>query len=130
MNRLKIFIYLILAFNLHFFAMSQSKSVSKLDLQAHRGGRGLMPENTIPAMENAIDLGVTTLEMDVVISKDNKVVVSHDPYFNEIITTTPEGAFLTKDSAPRYLLYLMPYDSIKKFDVGSKPHPDFPRQQK
>jgi glycerophosphoryl diester phosphodiesterase len=101
-----------------------------LDKQGHRGGRGLMPENTIPAMHNGIDLGVTTLEMDVVISKDNKVVVSHDIYFNENITTTPEGKYLTKAEAPKRLLYTMPYDSIRKYDVGLKPHPDFPRQKK
>jgi glycerophosphoryl diester phosphodiesterase len=100
------------------------------DKEGHRGCRGLMPENTIPAMLKAIDLGVTTLEMDAVISADKKVVVSHDVYFNENITTTPEGKFLTKAEAARRLLYTMPYDSIRKYDVGMKPHPDFPRQQK
>jgi glycerophosphoryl diester phosphodiesterase len=101
-----------------------------LDKQGHRGSRGLMPENTIPAMLKAIDLDVTTLEMDVVISKDKKVVVSHDPYFNENITTTPEGKHLTKAEAASRLLYTMTYDSIRKYDVGQKPHPDFPRQTK
>ena len=100
------------------------------DTQGHRGSRGLMPENTIPAMLKAIDLGVTTLEMDVVISKDKKVVVSHDPYFHENITTLPDGKYLTKKEAATYLLYTMDYDSIRKFDVGIKPHPDFPRQEK
>lgn len=98
--------------------------------EAHRGGRGLMPENTIPAMYNAIDLGVTTLEMDASISRDKQVVVSHDPYFNPDITTTPEGSYLTKQEGSRRLLYTMDYDSIKKYDVGLKPHPGFPRQQK
>lgn len=98
--------------------------------EGHRGSRGLMPENTIPAMYKAIDLGVTTLEMDAVISKDRKVVVSHDPYFNADITTTPEGGHLTKQEGRRRLLYTMDYDSIKKYDVGLKPHPGFPRQQK
>ena len=101
-----------------------------LDKQGHRGSRGLMPENTIPAMLKAIDLGVTTLEMDVVISKDNKVVVSHDVYFHQNITTTPEGKTLTKAEAEKRLVYTMPYDSVRKYDVGLKPHPDFPRQQK
>ena len=105
-------------------------NTTSLDKQGHRGGRGLMPENTIPAMLNGMDLGVTTLEMDVVISKDHQVVVSHDVYFNENITTTPEGNFLTKAEAPRRLLYTMPYDSIRKYDVGRKPHPDFPKQKK
>jgi glycerophosphoryl diester phosphodiesterase len=101
-----------------------------LDLQGHRGCRGLMPENTIPAMIRAIDLRVFTLELDVVISADKKVVVSHDVYFHENITTTPEGNFLTKAEAAKRLLFTMPYDSVRRYDVGLKPHPDFPRQQK
>jgi glycerophosphoryl diester phosphodiesterase len=52
----------------------------KLDRQGHRGCRGLMPENTIPAMKKALDLGVQTLELDVVISQDQQVVVSHEAY--------------------------------------------------
>ena len=103
---------------------------SQFDKQGHRGSRGLMPENTIPAMHKAIDLGVTTLEMDVVVSKDKKVVVSHDPYFNADITTTPHGKTLSKAEASNLLLYKMNYDSIKKYDVGLKPHPSFSRQQK
>lgn len=102
----------------------------KFDMQGHRGSRGLMPENTIPAMHKAIDLGVTTLEMDVVISKDKKVVLSHDPYFNPDITTTPQGNTLLREEATKLLLYGMNYDSIRKYDVGLKPHPSFPRQQK
>jgi glycerophosphoryl diester phosphodiesterase len=100
------------------------------DKQGHRGSRGLMPENTIPAMLKAIDLNVTTLELDVVISGDGKVVVSHDHHFHENITTTPEKNSLTKTDAATRLLYKMSYDSIKKYDVGILPHPDFPRQQK
>jgi glycerophosphoryl diester phosphodiesterase len=57
--------------------------------EAHRGGRGLMPENTIPAMKNAIDLGVTTLEMDTHITADGEVVLSHDEYINPLFTLTP-----------------------------------------
>ncbi len=100
------------------------------DKEGHRGARGLMPENTIPAMLKAVDLGVTTLEMDLQISKDKKVVVSHDPNFNANITTTPDGKFLSKEEAKNLLLYNLNYDEIKKYDVGLKPHPDFPRQQK
>lgn len=107
-----------------------SSSFPAFDKEAHRGGRGLMPENTIPAMLNAINLGVTTLEMDAGISRDKQVVVSHDPYFNPDITTTPEGGYLTKQEASSRLLYSMDYDSIKKYDVGLKPHPGFPRQKK
>src|SRR5687768_6799963 len=76
-------------------------SQAKLDMQGHRGSRGLMPENTIPAMTKALELGVTTLEMDVVISLDKQVVLSHDVYFHQNITTTPEGATLTKAEAEK-----------------------------
>jgi glycerophosphoryl diester phosphodiesterase len=107
-----------------------STSSNMFDKEAHRGGRGLMPENTIPAMLNAIDLDVTTLEMDTHISKDGKVIVSHDPYFNENITTTPEGKSLSKEESRQRLLYTMTYDSIAKYDVGMKPYPAFPQQQK
>ncbi len=78
----------------------------------------VMPENTIPAMKKAIDLGVATLEMDVVISKDNKVVVSHEPYFSEVITTTHEVKYLTKEEEQNHLIYIMTYDSIVKSDAG------------
>lgn len=100
------------------------------DFEGHRGARGLMPENTIPAMKAGIDNGVTTVELDAVITKDNKVVVSHDPFFSEAITTTPDGKHLTKKEAEEHALYKMTYDEIKKYDVGMKPHPGFPQQQK
>lgn len=100
------------------------------DIQGHRGCRGLMPENTIPAMFTALDLGVTTLEMDVVVSKDNKVVVSHEPWFDAVITTKPDGSFIKPAEAMQYNIFQMNYDEIAKYDVGMKPHPRFPQQQK
>ena len=100
------------------------------DKQGHRGCRGLMPENTIPAMMNAIGLGVTTLEMDISISKDNKVFLSHEPFFNHDITTKPDGTYISENELKSYNMYKMNYDSIAKYDVGMKPHPLFPEQQK
>jgi glycerophosphoryl diester phosphodiesterase len=100
------------------------------DKQGHRGCRGLMPENTIPAMVNALGLGVTTLEMDISISKDKKVFLSHEPFFNHEITTKPDGSFIEEKDEKNYNMYLMNYDSIKKYDVGMKPHPRFAQQQK
>lgn len=99
------------------------------DKEGHRGCRGLMPENTIPAMLHAIDLDVTTLEMDVHITKDSQVVLSHDPWMNPNITTRPDSSYIT-DTDPRYVLYNMTYDSISRFDVGYKPYPAFPQQKK
>ena len=66
---------------------SPLNNLATFDKQGHRGCRGLMPENTVPAMMNAIGLGVTTLEMDVVITKDKQVILSHEPFFNHEITT-------------------------------------------
>jgi glycerophosphoryl diester phosphodiesterase len=101
------------------------------DVQGHRGCRGLMPENTIAGMLKAIDLGVTTLEMDVVITKDNKVLVSHEPWMEKEITTKPDGGFVnTTMEAMALNIYKMNYDEVIKYDVGLKPHPRFPKQQK
>lgn len=100
------------------------------DKQGHRGCRGLMPENTIPAMLNALGLGVTTLEMDISISKDKKVFLSHEPFFNHEITTKPDGSFIAEKDERTYNMYQMNYDDIIKYDAGMKPHPRFPDQQK
>ncbi|HEX5668358.1 MAG TPA: glycerophosphodiester phosphodiesterase [Chitinophagaceae bacterium] len=100
------------------------------DKQGHRGCRGLMPENTIPAMLRAIDLGVTTLEMDISVSRDKKAVVSHDPWFNSMISTTPEGKYINASEEKKYALYQMDYAEIRKWDVGLKPHPLYAKQQK
>lgn len=97
--------------------------------EGHRGCRGLMPENTIPAFLTAVDLAVTTLELDVVISKDSQVVVSHDPYFNPAFSTKPGGGFLTAEEGASLILFQMPYEEIKKYDVGMKRNPAFPQQK-
>jgi glycerophosphoryl diester phosphodiesterase len=102
---------------------------TKLNRQGHRGTRGLMPENTIQAMKKALDIGVETLELDVIISKDKQVVVSHDPYMSADITTKPDGTPVTADEQKSINLYQLSYDQIKKYDVGSKKHPQFPEQQ-
>jgi glycerophosphoryl diester phosphodiesterase len=102
----------------------------KLDVQGHRGGRALMPENTIPTMLNAIDLGVKTLELDCVISKDNQVVVSHDSYMSADFMLKPDGSAISKAEEKGLLIYTMPYDSVKRYDAGTKPHPQFPDQKK
>ena len=100
-----------------------------IDLQAHRGGAGLMPENTISAMRNAIDLGVNTLEFDLHVSSDGQVVVSHDPYFHPRYSTRPDGS-LVQPEDPKEYLYTMPYDSIVRYDVGLRPVERWPRQKK
>lgn len=88
-----------------------------IDVQAHRGGAGLKPENTYSSMINAVKLGVNTLEMDLQMSKDSLVVVSHDAYFHSRYATRPDGSVVEPQQKKEYL-FTMPYDSIAKYDVG------------
>lgn len=99
-----------------------------VDIQGHRGCRGLMPENTLPAFKKAIDIGVHTLELDVVITKDKKVVVSHEPYFNNIICLDAEGNEMNQETGKNFNIYQMTYEEVKRFDCGSKPHKLYPEQ--
>jgi glycerophosphoryl diester phosphodiesterase len=110
--------------------MQSTSNLPEFDKQGHRGCRGLMPENTIAAMIKALNLGVTTLEMDVVITKDKKVVVSHDQWFSEEITTKPDGSYIGQREERKFNIYWMTYEQVKTFDVGLKPHPRFPTQEK
>jgi glycerophosphoryl diester phosphodiesterase len=102
----------------------------KLDIQGHRGCRGLMPENTIPAFKRALEIGVTTLEMDLVISADHQVVVSHDPYFEHTISMMPNGKPISAEEEKNHNIYRLNYQEIKAYDVGSKPVEKFPDQEK
>ncbi|MGQ0740371.1 MAG: glycerophosphodiester phosphodiesterase family protein, partial [Bacteroidota bacterium] len=79
---------------------------------------------------HALNLGVTTLEMDVVITKDKKVILSHEPWFGQEITTRPDGTYMGEREERKYNIYWMTYEQTKDFDVGMKPHPRFPKQQK
>ncbi|KAA2243900.1 glycerophosphodiester phosphodiesterase [Chitinophaga agrisoli] len=102
----------------------------QVDLEAHQGGCGLCPCNTITAFINAVKLGVNTLEMDAVISKDNQVLISHDQ-FMDFTMRTPQGKDdITKENQLQYNIYTMPYDSVRKYDAGSRANPYFPKQRK
>ena len=101
----------------------------RFDLQGHRGARGLLPENSVPAFRRAAELGVTTLEMDVVVSRDREVVVSHDPHFDPTFCSWPNGRPVTEDESRRLRLYDMSYAEIAAFDCGILPNPEFPGQK-
>ncbi|WP_248723580.1 glycerophosphodiester phosphodiesterase family protein [Seonamhaeicola sp. ML3] len=105
-------------------------SLKTIDIQGHRGCRGLMPENTIQAFDKAIDLGVHTLELDVVVSKDSVVVVSHEPFISRKYCFDLTGNDISKGLDKAFNLYQMTFDSIKQFDCGSKVYPKFPEQKK
>ena len=100
------------------------------DWQGHRGARGLVPENTIPAMYKAIDLGATTLEMDVVITKDKQVILSHEPFFNHEIASKPDGTAVTIQEEKQLNIFKMSYAATQRYDVGLRGNARFPQQQK
>ncbi|WP_462260016.1 glycerophosphodiester phosphodiesterase [Ferruginibacter sp.] len=100
------------------------------DKQGHRGCRGLMPENTIPAMIHALDLGVTTLEMDIAFTKDGVAILSHEPFFNHELTTKADGSFITEKEEKNFNIYKMSFAETQTYDVGLKSHLRFPQQQK
>ena len=101
-----------------------------LDIQGHRGARGLMPENTIEAFKKALELGVNTLELDVVISSDKQVIVSHEPFMSHEICRSPDGTDILKKDEASHNIYLLSYDEIKTYDCGSKYVERFPNQMK
>lgn len=109
---------------------AQITFAQKFDIQGKAGARGIMPENTIKGMLKALDLGVNTLEMDAVISKDKKVVLSQEPYFNNEISLKPDGKEISFKEQKKYNIYQMDYAEVEKFDVGSKVHPRFLGQAK
>ncbi len=98
--------------------------------EGHRGARGMMPENTIPSMKKAIEDGANFIEVDIQISRDLQVLISHDPHINGLISLLPDGSEIPEEDRHKYALYQMPYDSIRKFDVGTKYLPAFPEQKK
>jgi glycerophosphoryl diester phosphodiesterase len=101
------------------------------DVQGHRGARGLRPENTLPAFTHALDLGVTTLELDCGLTHDGIVVISHDRRLNPDITRTADGRWLDSGGpAIRELRFqeLQQYD-VGRIKPGSAYAQRFPRQQ-
>jgi len=100
-----------------------------IDLQGHRGARGLLPENTIPGFQRALELGVTTLEMDVVINAEGHVVLSHEPWMSAKICAHPDGRKVTEKEEKSLRIYAMSDEQVAGFNCGSRGHPDFPRQQ-
>nr|WP_244279518.1 glycerophosphodiester phosphodiesterase [Leptospira brenneri] len=94
-----------------------------LDLQGHRGARGLKPENTWPAFEEAIKYKMVTLELDTVLTKDKRVVIHHDSETNPVICQNADGTEIKKTS-----LYDLTLAELQTYDCGSKQNPNFPKQ--
>ena len=93
---------------------------------AHRGFRGLHPENTIEAMKRSLHFPSVVLEMDLAITKDKRVVISHDAVLNPKLTLDSNGGEL--DKTKKIALYNLAYNQLAQYDVGLKPNADFPGQ--
>ncbi|MCP4442513.1 MAG: glycerophosphodiester phosphodiesterase [Aureispira sp.] len=117
-------------------------TTTNLDIQGHRGCRGYWPENSILGFKKAMDMGVHTLEMDVVITKDKHVLVSHEPWFSHEIAATvapstsnkkEDRTFLpiSKDEEMQHNIYALNLEDIQsKYKCGTISHPRFPDQNK
>ena len=132
---MKSFLHIVLKYQFNLLLLLSAFSVNaqqvkQLDVEAHAGGRGLYPGNSIPAFINAIKLGVNTLEMDCMISKDSLVFISHDPFMNATFMLTPSGQAMDKEKQEDYNLFEMPYDSIRQYQLGMKYDPEFPKQKR
>lgn len=118
-------------FYLFIFACNTKPATTKVstrtEIIGHRGARGLFPENTVEGFINTVKLGVRSLELDVVISKDSQVVVSHEPWMHYKFCTEPDGSRVKMKA--QHNIYKMNYAEVKKYDCGKRGHRDFPRQQ-
>lgn len=104
------------------FLIMTTQTFAKISVHGHRGARAAMPENTLPAFEYAIAQGVDALELDLAVTKDNVLVVSHDPELSEKICVAPAGV---KSRVIRELTLA----EVKQFDCGSLPNKEFPKQK-
>lgn len=103
-----------------------AKPAAGVEIQGHRGARGLLPENTLPSFAKAISLGVDVLELDTAVTSDGIVVVSHDPKLNPDFTRDANGQWIT---APGPVIAALSLSQIKNYDVGRiRPDSDYAKR--
>lgn len=112
-----------------FFFFYTVQAQESLEIQGHRGARGLAPENTLPSFIKAIEHQAHTLEMDVVITRDKQVLVSHDLWIKKEICLDKDGKEFKKDKIFQNRIYRMPYEEVQKYDCGSLFQANFPKQK-
>jgi glycerophosphoryl diester phosphodiesterase len=97
-----------------------------VELQGHRGARGLAPENTLPGFERALAIGVDTLELDVGVTRDGVVVIHHDRRLNPDLARGADGKWV---AAPGPTIFSMTYEELQRYDVGRiRPGSDYARR--
>ena len=99
-----------------------------IDLQGHRGARGLLPENTIPAFLKAMEFEVQTLELDLAIDVEGNVIVSHEPWMSAVICSHPDGSPVSEDEQKDLKIWEMTFEQIQSYDCGMRGHSEFPKQ--
>ncbi|MFO0722698.1 MAG: glycerophosphodiester phosphodiesterase [Myxococcota bacterium] len=95
-----------------------------LEIQGHRGARAARPENTLPAFEHGLEVGADVLELDLLVTRDDQLVIGHDPILNPEICLDPSG----KPLAGEVLVRSLRLEELQRYDCGSLRHPRFPRQ--
>src|SRR5262249_41241066 len=95
--------------------LSERVAAEAFDLSAHRGGRGLYPENTLVAFSNALSMGVTSMEMDAAVTRDGVAVISHDQVLNRDITRGPDGRWIGDE---RKVIKTLTFKELQRYDVG------------
>src|SRR5271155_5042627 len=85
------------------------------DIEAHRGGRALFPENTLPSFANALSMGVNTLELDIGVTQDGAVVVSHERKLNPDLARGPDGVYVAPPGTP---FVRLPLEAVRKYELG------------
>ncbi len=108
----------------------EANSQNPTKYYGHRGCRGLFPENTLEAFQHAIDLGVDGIEWDVVVTKDNQLIISHEPYLDGSYCRNQQGKDVSAAEGKKINFYDLTAAEIQKFDCGSKPYPKYPEQKK
>ena len=121
---MKIYLRAVLMVALLFISSLPSFAATRIEVQGHRGARGARPENTLPAFEYALQNGIDTLELDIAVSQDSELVISHDPALTPDRCLGPSGQALSKDIEIHSLSYI----EIAKYDCGSVKNPRFPQQ--
>lgn len=121
--------FILIALAILIVSCTTEEATRTFDLQGHRGARGLLPENTIPSFLIAIDHGVDTIEFDLVVTADRKLLISHEPWFHHHISTKPDGEPVTEEEQMEFNIFEMTYEETTQFDVGKRGHVNFPNQQ-
>ena len=100
--------------------MAAFSASAQIQVHGHRGARAMRPENTLPAFEYAIAQGVDALELDMAVTRDNVIVVSHDPILHPPVCSGPRD---------RAVIHELTLAEVKQWDCGAKQNPGFPKQQ-